>query len=333
MGFVNESEKAARKRARRTENIVLALCCLLFGGLAFWYASSGGLEKFLLGMGIDLLHTQQEEQAPAEVVPSSGLEAYDWDQISAISAEISAAGDGWRDVALKYGLVAADGTLAGGTKQITLSDGTTFDVQIVGFNHDLRTDGSGVVGISFMSTSCVALRPMNSVDSAAGGWEATELRWWLDREMAAMLPDDVARVIVSVLKPSNNVGRIEAFYQAVPEELVSSTQDMLWIPSAVEVCGPVSWYVSQYGADFQRLDDTINAEGHQYQRFAEAGVTGEGDPAGILTRLWGQETASWWYRTPYCFISDAFYGAMPNGYPHTWTNPGGWQGVVVGFCV
>ena len=94
----------------------------------------------------------------------SAVEAYTWDELSQISAEIGAAGDEAAaiEVAKKYNLCTPEGKLDGTqVKSVTLADGTQTTVQIVGFAHDDKTSG-GKAGITFIFGDCVGEAPMNS---------------------------------------------------------------------------------------------------------------------------------------------------------------------------
>ncbi len=112
----------------------------------------------------------------------SAVEAYTWDELSRISAEIGAAGDEAAaiEVAKKYNLCTPEGKLDGTqVKSVALADGTQTTVQIVGFAHDDKTAG-GKAGITFIFGDCVGEAPMNSTDTNAGGWEASQMRAYLN---------------------------------------------------------------------------------------------------------------------------------------------------------
>ena len=101
----------------------------------------------------------------------SAVEAYTWDELSRISAEIGAAGDEAAaiEVAKKYNLCTPEGKLDGTqVKSVALADGTQTTVQIVGFAHDDKTAG-GKAGITFIFGICVGEAPMSSTDTNAGG--------------------------------------------------------------------------------------------------------------------------------------------------------------------
>ncbi len=121
----------------------------------------------------------------------SAVEAYTWDELSQISAEIGAAGDEAAaiEVAKKYNLCTPEGKLDGTqVKSVALADGTQTTVQIVGFAHDDKTSG-GKAGITFVFGDPLVNQPlpMNDDDSigAEGGWEACSMRGYLNGDGTA----------------------------------------------------------------------------------------------------------------------------------------------------
>lgn len=66
------------------------------------------------------------------------------------------------------GLGELDGGLAQGRY-------TTYEVRIIGLNHDDKSDGSGKAGITFQFVDCL-VAPYRMASSVTGGWKCTELR-------------------------------------------------------------------------------------------------------------------------------------------------------------
>ena len=110
--------------------------------------------------------------------------------------------------------------------------------------------------------------------------------------------------------------------------LVART-DELWLFSASEVCGAITWFTDEYGdepnlytgyVDFAPYDEMLSSEGEQYEYFASSGVRASSDPLGVLKLAYGSSATSWWYRTsyPYTFTGEDasyFYQVMASGYP------------------
>ena len=252
---------------------------------------------------------------------------YTWEELSAISQEISKAGDEGAaiEVAKKYHLATADGRLDGTqVKNIELTDGTKAQVQIVGFAHDERADGSGKAGITFMFTNAIAERPMNATDTTHGGWEKSQMREWLAIEGMNKLPADLSAKVVEVKKFTNNAGLTK------DTSAVTPTSDRLWLPSAVELGGTIAeqeW--SRVGGELAA--SIYNHEGFEYQLFLDSGVNPFADNI-ILARTLDNTSCSWWERTPTPGVAE-FRTVSKQGAPHGRTLPAQLLGVIPGFCI
>lgn len=303
--------------------LALAVALVALGGTLLWLVTSGG--------------TSANPQPEAEVEASSqGFADYSWDELADAAQRIAAAptDEEGRAVAEACHLAVGD------TRLMTLDSGLTVQLTIVGIRADVRADGAGVAGLTLM-TSPIASRPMNAEATNAGGWEASSARAWLAGEGTDLLPDELAARLVSVTKRTNNAG-VTAEAGSVTE-----TADSLWLFSASEVCGPLTWFADEYGdtpslwtgyVDFTAYDALLSAEGSQYEYFSAAGVTGESDPSGTLAQTLSGAGVAWWYRTsyPYSYTGDDasyFYQVMASGYPGTTGLASEPAGIVAGFCL
>lgn len=282
---------------------------------------------------------QVAEQQEREIKPKA-LEDYSWDELSRISAQIAAAesDEAGREIAKEYGLVGEDGKLSDQTKMIVLDDTRALDIRLAGIRHDDKADGSGKAGLTFMTVGAVEIRPMNDEDTVEGGWEATSLRAWLANDLKARLDDDLAQALVAVSKLTNNVGRTDDIAS------VTQTADELWVFSVHEVLGDVSWDNDEFRQmrGYEDVDGLVNAEGTQYEVFAQAGVDGTGYAHETLSLADSTGASPWWYRTPYPFdwtqygdtgANGYFYRVMDTGYPESLGAPMDPSSVVVGFSV
>lgn len=280
------------------------------------------------------------ESIQSEAIQKKPLEEYTWDELGKISSEISAASsdEEGRKVARQYGLVEDDGTLSAQTKQIVLNDTRAIDVRLAGIRHDDRADGSGKAGLTFMTVGALDIRPMNDAMTIEGGWEASSLRSWLATEVPSMLDKDLAGALVEVSKLTNNVGLTDS------RESVTQTADKIWVFSVHEVCGEVTWDIDEFRQmrGYEDVDGLLNAEGWQYEVFAQAGVDGRGNGSEFLSLADSTGASPWWYRSPYPFdwqgygntgSSGYFYRVMESGYPESHGEPTDPSSVVVGFCV
>lgn len=262
------------------------------------------------------------DQGGEAATVKSAVEAYTWDELAQISDEIGAAGDEAAaiEVAKKYNLCTPEGKLDGTqVKLVTLTNNMTVPVQIVGFAHDDKTAG-GKAGITFMFGDAIAEAPMNQTDTNAGGWEASQMRAYLNGDGMALLPEDLKKVVAPVDKLTNNVGETQDV------SAVTTTSDSLWLLSAAELCGSIDWYSDpSYNA-------VLNAEGFEYQLFRDTAVDSS-NANDILVKNYQNSPFSWWERSPDPSFSDNFQGVGSVGYPDYYDGASYSYGVVPGFCL
>lgn len=292
----------------------------------------------VVAVGVALvLRSQDRPSAPVEqeLAPKAFAD-YSWEELSEISSSIASAAtdEEGRAVAEGYNVHVGD------MRRIKLRDDTVVDVTVVGLRADERSDGSGKAGITLMC-SPISTRPMNDSATNEGGWASSGLRSWLAADGLALLPEELSSQIVSVRKSTNNTGVTS------DASSVTQTDDALWLFSASEVCGALTWFANEYGdapnawtgyVDYTVYDALLSSEGSQYELFSAAGVTGESDPSGVLEQSLRGTGVAWWYRTsyPYSFTgTDAsfFYQVMASGFPSSVGDASSVAGVVVGFCL
>lgn len=262
------------------------------------------------------------DQGGEAATVKSAVEAYTWDELAQISDEIGAAGDEAAaiEVAKKYNLCTPEGKLDGTqVKLVTLTNNMTVPVQIVGFAHDDKTAG-GKAGITFMFGDAIAEAPMNQTDTNAGGWEASQMRAYLNGDGMALLPEDLKKVVAPVDKLTNNVGETQDV------SAVTTTSDSLWLLSAAELCGSIDWYSDpSYNA-------VLNAEGFEYQLFRDTAVDSS-NANDILVKNYQNSPLLWWGRSPGPIGSDGFRIVSSGGYPIGNDGASYSGGVVPGFCL
>ena len=252
----------------------------------------------------------------------SSVNDYSWEELQTISDKIAKASsdDEGLKIAEKYHLCTADGKLDGTqTKDVTLTNGTQAAVQIAGFRHDDRSDGSGKAGITFIFKDAIAEQPMNSSDTNSGGWQSSQMRSWLASSGMGLLPDELRKEIVSVRKLTNNTGETEN------ASSVTSTDDSLWLFSYNELTNDYSgWssdYLNEYGAIYK-------AEGSTYQLFTDAS-----DADSMRTKYYQGQSCLWWERSPYPDSSVLFESVYTVGNPIYNDRASISIGVVPGFCI
>ncbi len=268
---------------------------------------------------IEPLESEDDEVA-SDALPADAPEVrdavadYTWAELSQISALIADApsDEEGLELAERYNLCDADGTLDGSqTKSVTLSDGTTLEMRVAGFRADERADGRGVAGITFIGANPALTRAMGSTEALGNGWVDSELRAWMNGELAASLPEDLSGVVVEVSKRTNTPPDVGGSQQ--------ETDDTLWIPAYSEVVGPLA-----EGAEFY---NSYESEGDQYQLFSDAGVTWGGDTSSLAIGV------NWWLRSPDRASSIRYLSILDDGTTGWRFRPQADHAVLVSFCV
>lgn len=197
------------------------------------------------------------EKLPSLPEKGNDLADYSWAEIS----EISKAG-----AAPEYFAV-------GDEKDITLTTGEAITLRIIGFNHDILSDGSGYSGITFQMENCLpAVYRMHSSNTNSVGWIGSAMRTRLQPGGAIFetLPGDVKTVICPVDKVTSEGNK---------STNLITTSDYLFLLSEMEVFGYQSYAV---------------VEGSQY-------VFYEGDEdttAQKAVKYCSGNLTTWWERSP-----------------------------------
>lgn len=193
---------------------------------------------------------------------------------------------------------ASDYFNVGDTKNITLK-GVSYPVQIIGFNHDTKTDG-GTAGITFQLVDCLnGNYAMNSSNTNVGGWKSSAMRTRMDT-FFSQLPSDLQSAIKAVNKlvsVGNNTSTIE------------TVSDKLFLLSEVEIFGSAA--------------HSFSGEGSQYDWY-KAGNT-------RVKKVDGG-ARNWWERSPYSGNTNSFCIVYNNGESGN-NYAGSGYGVSFAFCV
>lgn len=288
--------------------------------------------RFVLGSGQDaptILATEGPEQSDdvsgqtdGAVAVRDSLADYSWDEIAQIASAMEAAQDrdGAMQIAKDYHLVDSSGTFTTDTKAVQLTDGTSLNMMLVGVWHDDLASGSGKAGLSFLSTNVAGRTRVAGGTTTDGGWAASELRSYLANDVYQRLPSDLRGHIVSVEKLTNNVGKTSSTAD------VTTTADQLWAPSIRELVGAITWTYDSNPTASSAYNDVLNAEGEQYERFAQVGIRQEESNVALA---FGD---TWWMRSSGPSTGRGRYVGT-NGDPSLFGNSNDERGVVVGFCL
>lgn len=303
-----------------------ALRSILFGsnGILNFNFPSPSIRQQDTGQTGDATETGESEagqQDGTTVAVRSSLADYSWDELGIIAQEIEActSSESALAVAQSYHLVDASGTYLDATKSIDMLDGQTLNVRLVGIWHDDGDTASGKTGLSFLADDIVYQHQMSKTEFMPGGWELSELRAWLSSELYQKFPAEVSSHMVSTSKYTNNVGETH-FITSVTE-----TKEMLWVPSIVEIAGPLDWVYSSHPEYQDDYNAIFNAEGTQYPAFAQVGINTDGANP-ILNH-----GKPWWTRSTAPASSRARY-VSANGNPADYGDANANHGVLVGFC-
>lgn len=118
----------------------------------------------------------------------------------------------------------------GDIKTVTLKDGSTIELRIIGFNHDQDPDGR-ILPISFETVQTLNKDfSMNEDWTNVGGWAESKLRRVLNSEVLNLLPDDLLAVIKPCVKVTSKGGKDQ-------DGTMTQTTDKLFILSEQEIFG------------------------------------------------------------------------------------------------
>jgi len=256
------------------------------------------------------------------------LADYSWQELSILGKEMTRRGSKNEALTLahEYHLVDEQGRMTQVTKDLTISGMGTLPMRLADVYHDSLADGEGMAGLTFLSTTATLTHAMKANDDNIGGWEASQMRSWLNSEVLDMLDGELAPLVVAVDKHTNNVGNTTSV------DAVTSTLDMLWIPSVVEVCGQVAWYWDSDPGNSEAYNAVLGAEGYQYACFAEMGVNPAQDNPGLV--LEGASGATqWWLRSSSASRAAHYRIVDELGNPSRWGEGPSELGVCLGFCL
>lgn len=221
--------------------------------------------------------------AQYELALSTDLETAGWDVIDSISKSGNAASI-WS---------------VGDKKTINI-DGTDYQFQIIGFNHDTKTAG-GTAGITFQMVDCMnATAQMNSSNTNSGGWTSCAMRTSVLNSIFSRLPADLQKAIKAVNKLTS-AGNQSA--------TINTTSDKLFLLSEVEIFGSTTYSKS--------------GEGSQYAYY-KAGNS--------KVKKVNGSASDWWERSP-CGSGSTIFCLVDSSGDASADHAGRSYGVAFGFCI
>lgn len=133
-------------------------------------------------------------------------------------------------------------TWAVGDSKPMAINGTNYQIDIIGKNHDVYADGSGTAPLTFQLHDCYAdTNPMNSSNTNSGGWASCAMRSTHLPAILALMPTEVQNGIREVNKLTST-GGISA--------TINTTADKLFLLSEIEIFGSVSYSKSGEGTQY-----------------------------------------------------------------------------------
>ena len=189
--------------------------------------------------------------------------------------------------------------VAGDNKTMTI-DGKSYQVDIVGKNHDTYTAG-GIAPLTFGLHDCYGTAyPMNSSNTNSTGWNDSKMRTETLPAILAKMPENIQNGIRAVNKLTATSGL---------DSTIKTASDKLFTFSEMEVSGSTL--------------HSHDGEGKQYDYY-KAGNS--------KIKKVGGTASQWWLRSPraanndYYFCAVSTSGSVSSVYPNTL------QGVCFGFC-
>ena len=188
--------------------------------------------------------------------------------------------------------------VVGNSKTMTIN-GASYQIDIIGKNHDTYTAG-GTAPLTFQMHDCYAdTKAMNSSNTNSGGWTSCAMRQTHLPAILALMPTEVQNGIREVNKLTS-AGR--------KSSTINTTADKLFLLSEIEIFGSVTY--------------SKNGEGMQYDYY-KAGNSKVKNRNG--------SAAAWWERSPrasdianFCLVDSS--GSANN------RNASTAIGVAFGFC-
>jgi hypothetical protein len=190
-------------------------------------------------------------------------------------------------------------TWAVGNHKTMMINGISYQIDIIGKNHDTYTAG-GTAPLTFQMHDCYGeTKNMNSSNTNNGGWTSCAMRQTHLPAILSQMPTEVQNSIREVNKLTS-AGNQSA--------TINTTADKLFLLSEIEIFGSVS--------------DSMSGEGTQYDYYKTGGST--------VKKLNGS-ASDCWERSPCARNFARFCRVISNGSAGS-SNASFARGVAFGFC-
>ena len=151
------------------------------------------------------------------------------------------ANNSWEEIiaACQSGSV-PDSWVVGNSKTMTIN-GTSYQIDIIGKNHDTYTAG-GTAPLTFQMHDCYGTKyAMNSLDTNSGGWTSCAMRSTHLPAILALMPSEVQAGIKEVNKLTSAGSQ---------SSTINTTTDKLFLLSEIEIFGSVRYSKSGEGTQY-----------------------------------------------------------------------------------
>ena len=192
-----------------------------------------------------------------------------------------------------------DSWSVGDSKAMTIN-GTSYQIDIIGKNHDTYTAG-GTAPLTFQMHDCYAdTKQMNSSSTNEGDWTSCAMRSTHLPAILVLMPTEVQNGIREVNKLTSAGSQ---------SSTINTTADKLFLLSEIEIFGSTTYSKS--------------GEGSQYAYYSAGNSK--------VKNLSGS-ASYWWERSPIGSGSTAFCCVNSGGYAYYYDYAFSSSGVAFGFC-
>ena len=191
--------------------------------------------------------------------------------------------------------------------KVNWGDGATYNVRIVGFNHDDITGGVGKAGITWQFVDLLNdTYPMNDTNTSNGGWRDSALRANMNSgAIWNQVPKTLAEDILAVDKQTKNRDDGSTSNSALKSIPATATSDKLWVMSHPEIV--------------ENLDNvwaSLEGEGTQYEYWNGKVTNNSGGNESLKKYSPKKSNAQgWWERSVYPYSAESFAFVNYKGNP------------------
>ena len=172
--------------------------------------------------------------------------------------------------------------------------------ELVAMDEDIKADGNGKARMTWLSKDLLTIHNMNPTDDTTGGYDASNMKSWINDEVLPQMQSEIRNALVPVTKISSTYENKAVIVNG------QSTIESLWIPSNYEMFGVMTY--ENTGATYSYFDSTAKRVRHNSHGSADY----------------------WWLRSVANTVYFRYMNASGNADGGYASNT---YGVVLGFCI